>query len=77
MAENTAVSSGRRLKRARQDFNNANSNPAVAGTSMANIYRDLAVRFINDPQSNITIIRMESSAGRSRVVIELEIVDAA
>ena len=44
---------------------------------MAKIYRDLAVRFINDPQSNIIIIRMESSAGRSRVVIELEIVDAA
>jgi hypothetical protein len=77
MAGNTTDSSGRHLKRARQDFNNANSNPAVAGTSMANIYRDLAVRFINDPQSNIIIIRMESSAGRSRVVIELEIVDAA
>lgn len=44
---------------------------------MANIYRDLAVRFINDPQSNIIIIRMESSAGRSRVMIELEIPDAA
>lgn len=43
---------------------------------MANIYRDLATRFINDPQSNIVIIRMESSAGRSRVMIELEIVDA-
>ena len=77
MAGNTAVSSGRRLKRARQDFNDANSNPTVAGMSMANIYRDLAVRFINDPQSDIIIIRMESSAGRSRVVIELEIVDAA
>ena len=77
MAGNTAVSSGRRLKHARQDFNDANSNPTVAGTSMANIYRDLAVRFINDPQSDIIIIRMESSAGRSRVVIELEIVDAA
>jgi hypothetical protein len=37
---------------------------------MANIYRDLAVRFVtNDPQSNV----MESSAGRSRVTIELEI----
>ena len=44
---------------------------------MANIYRDLAVRFINDPQSNILIVRMESSAGRSRVMIELEIVDTA
>jgi hypothetical protein len=43
---------------------------------MANIYRDLAARFINNPQSNIFIVRMESSAGRSRVVIELEIVDA-
>ena len=44
---------------------------------MANLCRDLAVRFINDPQSNIIMIRMESSAGRSRVTIELEIVDAA
>jgi hypothetical protein len=44
---------------------------------MANIYRDLAVRLINNPQSNITMIRMESNAGRSRVMVELEIVDAA
>jgi hypothetical protein len=44
---------------------------------MANIYRGLATRFINDPQSNIIIIRMESSAGRSRVMIELEIIDNA
>jgi hypothetical protein len=44
---------------------------------MANLYRDLAVRFINDPQAKINIIRMESSRGRSRVMIELEIVDAA
>jgi hypothetical protein len=44
---------------------------------MANIYRDLAERFINNPQSNIVIIRMESSAGRSRVMIELEIDGAA
>ena len=44
---------------------------------MANIYRDLAVRFINNPQSHIIVIRMESSTGRSRVMIELEIADAA
>jgi hypothetical protein len=44
---------------------------------MANIYRDLAVRFINNPQSNIIVIRMESSTGRSKVMIELEIADAA
>ena len=44
---------------------------------MANIYRDLAVRFINDPQSNIIVIRMESRTGRSSVMIELEVVDAA
>jgi hypothetical protein len=61
--------------RARHD---AGYNLAVPGISMANIYRDLAVRFTNDPQSNIIIIRMESlGAGRSRVMIELEIVDAA
>jgi hypothetical protein len=44
---------------------------------MANIYRDIAVRFINDPQSNVIVIRMESREGRSRVMIELEIDDAA
>ena len=81
MVENTpdpsGTSTGRRLKRTRQDFDDADYNPTVPGTSMANIYRDLAVRFINDPQSNIIIIRMESSAGRSRVMIELEIPDAA
>jgi hypothetical protein len=44
---------------------------------MANVYRDLAARFINDPQSNIIIIRMESSVGRTRVMVELEIDDAA
>jgi hypothetical protein len=44
---------------------------------MANIYRDLAVRFINDPQSKITIVRMESSGGHSKVMIELEVDDAA
>jgi hypothetical protein len=76
IAENTARS-GRRPKRTRQDFNDAGYNPAVPGTSMANIYRDLAVRFINNPQSKIIIIRMESSEGRSRVMIELEIDDAA
>ena len=40
---------------------------------MANIYRDIAARFVNDPRSNIIIIRMESNAGRSRVMIELEL----
>jgi hypothetical protein len=44
---------------------------------MANINRDLAVRFVNDPRSNIVIIRIESSTGRSRVMIELDIVDGA
>lgn len=75
MAENTPV---RPPKRNRQDFNDVDDSPAaVLGTSMANIYRDLAVQFINNPRSNIIIIRMESTAGRSRVTIELEIVDAA
>jgi hypothetical protein len=77
MAENTPVPSGRPPKHTRQDFNDAGYSPAVPGTSMANIYRDLAVRFINNPQSDIIVIRMESNAGRSRVTIELEIVDAA
>ena len=70
MAENT-YPSGRRPKRARHDVG---YNPA----SMASIYRDLAVRFINNPQSNIIVVRMESlGSGRSRVMIELEIADVA
>jgi hypothetical protein len=77
MAENIPFPSGRRPKRARQDFNDTGYNPAVPGPSIANIYRDLAARFINDPQSDIIVVRMESSAGRSRVTIELEIADAA
>ena len=77
MADNIPFPSGRRPKRARQDFKDTGYNPSVPEPSIANIYRDLAARFINDPQSNITVVRMESSAGRSRVNIELEIVDAA
>lgn len=78
MPESTSAPSGRRLKRTRQDLKDTEYNyPAVPGTSIANTYRDPAMRFINDPQSKIIVIRMESSAGRSRVVIELEIVDAA
>ena len=77
MAENPPAPSGRRPKRTRQEFNDTDYNPTVPGTSMTNIYRSLAVRFVNDPQSNIIIIRMESGAGRSRVIIELEIVDDA
>jgi hypothetical protein len=77
MAENIPAPSGRRPKRNRPDFNDADDNPVVPGISMADIYRDLAVRFINNPQSNIIIMRMESSAGRSKVMIELEIVDGA
>ena len=71
------VPSGTRPDRSRRDFNNAGHNPAVPGTLMANINRDLAVRFVNDPRSNIVIIRIESSTGRSRVMIELDIVDGA
>ena len=77
MAENTPVLSGRPPHRTRQDFNDAGYRPAVPEPLMANIYRDLAVRFINNPQSNIVVIRMVSSTGRSRVMIELEIADAA
>jgi hypothetical protein len=74
MAENIPVP---RLEYARQDFNDAGHNPAVPGTPMTSIYRDLAVRFINDPQSKIITIRMESRTGRSKVMIELEIDDVA
>jgi hypothetical protein len=73
MTENTPAPSGRRPKRARHDVP-VGYNPA----SMASIYRDLAVRFINNPQSNIIVVRMESlGSGRSRVMIELEIADVA
>lgn len=44
---------------------------------MANINKDLAVRFVNDPNSKITMVRMESKAGRSKVTIELDMVDGA
>ena len=33
----------------------------------------LAVRFVNDPNSKITVVHTESRAGRSKVTIELEI----
>jgi hypothetical protein len=62
--------------RTRQDFDDAVYDP-VPETSMTGIYKDLAMRFVNNPQSKIIIIRMESSAGRSRVMIELEVNDAA
>jgi hypothetical protein len=78
VAENIPAPPVKGSKGATQTFNNADYNHAVPGTSMANIYRDLSVRFINNPQSNIVMIRMESlpnNAGRSRVTIELEIVD--
>jgi hypothetical protein len=74
MAENAPIPSGY-PERIRQD--NAGYNPLVPRISMSSIYRDLAVRFINDPQSNIVIIRMESSASRSRVMIELDIANGA
>ncbi len=77
MPENAPVPLGR-LPNATQDFNHdAGYNPAVPGRLMTNVYRDLAVRFFNDPQSNIVAFRMESSGGRSRVMIEFETVDAA
>jgi hypothetical protein len=73
IAENTPDPPRRRPKRSRQDFDDGCYNPTVPGTSMANIYRNLATQFINDPRSNITAMRMESSAGHSKVVFELEI----
>jgi len=80
VVENVPAPSGGYINGAIQDFNDAGYNPAVPETSMANIYRDLALRFINNPQSTIVTMRMESpqnSAGRSKVTIELEIVDMA
>jgi hypothetical protein len=40
---------------------------------MANINKDLAMRFVNNPNSKITVVRTESSAGCYKVMIELEI----
>ncbi|KAH9957110.1 hypothetical protein BC827DRAFT_719991 [Russula dissimulans] len=80
VAENVPVPLGVYTNGAMQDFNDAGYNPAVLGTLMANIYRDLAVRFINNPQSTIVMMRMESpqnSTGRSKVTIELEVIDLA
>jgi hypothetical protein len=78
VVENAAAPPAKSSKGAPQAFDNAGYNHAVPGTSMANIYRDLSARFINSPQSSITMIRMESlpnNAGRSKVTIELEVVD--
>lgn len=72
MAENTPVPSGTRSDHTKQDFHNARYNLTVPGTSMANILGDVAVRFVNDLRSNIIMIRMESNAGRSRVMTELD-----
>jgi hypothetical protein len=58
-----------------QRFSNAGYNPAVPETTGAYDRRDLALWFINNPQSNFITNRMESSAGRCRVVIELELAD--
>lgn len=78
MAEDTPApsESGRPPKCARQGFNDAGYNPAIPGISTASINRDLAMRFVNNPNLKITTVRMESSAGRSKVMIELEIYDA-
>ena len=76
MTENTPAPSGSRPKRTRQDFSDAGYKPAITGASIANINKDLAVRFVNDPNSKITVVRTESSARRSKVMIELEIDDA-
>jgi hypothetical protein len=76
--ENAPAPSGRSANRATQDFNDANHNPTIYGILMANVYRDLALRFIHNPQSNIVMIHMTSlgnGSGRSKVTIELEIVD--
>ncbi|KAH9990693.1 hypothetical protein BJV77DRAFT_600266 [Russula vinacea] len=73
MAENTPAPSGRLPKRSRQDFEDDGYHPTVPGSSMPNICRNLAARFVNDPRSNITAMRMESSAGHSKVMFELEI----
>ena len=53
MAENTPVPSETPPQRTRQNFNDVSYSHGVPGTSMANIYRDLAVRFINNPQSTV------------------------
>jgi hypothetical protein len=78
VAENLPAPPAKNSKGATQGLNDAAYNHAVPGISMANIYRDLSARFINSPQTNIVMMRMESlpnNPGRSRVTIELEIVD--
>lgn len=80
MPENRPAPSEKSAKGATQDFNNASHNPTDPRILMTNVYRDLALRLLHSPQSNIVMMHMASpgnGSGRSRVTIELEIVDTA
>jgi hypothetical protein len=61
-------------------FNDVNHNPVVPGILTTNVYKDLAVRFIHNPKSNVVMTHTASEAGigsgRLKVRIELENDDA-
>ena len=54
---------------------NVDYNPDVPGISTASTLRALAMRYINDPRSNIATLRAEGSGGRVRLMIDLELDD--
>jgi hypothetical protein len=75
-SENAPATSERGARAATQHFNNTDHNPVVPSIMMTNIYRDLAIQFIQSPQSNIVMMHMASagiSSSRVKVTIELEI----
>jgi hypothetical protein len=76
LPEDAPATSERSIRRATQHFNNADYNPVGPSIVMTNIYRDLAIQFIQSPQSNIVMMHMVSagiSSGHVKVTIELEI----
>ncbi|KAH9957485.1 hypothetical protein BGW80DRAFT_1257232 [Lactifluus volemus] len=72
-SENPPATSERSARAATRHFNNIDHNPVVPSIMMTNMYRDLAIEFIQSPQSNIVMMHMASAAGRVKVTIELEI----
>ncbi|KAH9957484.1 hypothetical protein BGW80DRAFT_1381090 [Lactifluus volemus] len=80
VSENAPETSERSARGATQDFNITDYDYIFPGILMTSVYRDLAIRFIHSPQSNIVMMHMASlgvNSGRCKVTIELDIVDAA
>jgi hypothetical protein len=78
VSENAPATWERSAREATQDFNA--TDYIVPGILMTRVCRDLAIQFIHSPQSNIVMMHIASlgvNSGRSKVTIELDIVDAA